>query len=125
MFLPSRAAQFLFLFASVCPSWAQTTTLNVSHDLVNLGIWPANMVPGNPQFNSRPPLEAAIAYASQKGITDVIADPGSYYFTSQRNPNTHVLISGVSNLRVNFQNSDLYFKNSNVSAIQCTNCTNV
>ncbi len=125
MLLPSRAAQFLFLFVAACPSQAQTTTLNVSHDLVSRGIWPANMVPGNPQFNSRPPLEAAIAYASQNGITNVIADPGSYYFTTQRNANTHVLISGVSNLRLNFQNSDLYFKNSNVSAIQCTNCTNV
>jgi hypothetical protein len=36
-----------------------------------------------------------------------------------------VLITGASNLQINFQNSDLWFAFSNVAAMQCTNCTNV
>lgn len=116
----------LFLILSV-HGLAQTATLNVSRDLVSRGIWPANMVPDNPQLNARPLLDAAVAYASNplNGINTVIADPGAYYFLSQKNTNTHVLMSGISNLRFNFQNSDLYFANSNVSAIQCMNCSNV
>ncbi len=64
-----------------------------------------------------------MTYASSHGIKNVIADPGTYYFLSQRNPNTHVLINGAANLTLNLQNSNLLFAFSNVSAIQCTNCT--
>ena len=79
----------LFLFSF--HSWAQTTTLNLSHDLVSGGIAAANMTPGQPTLDSRPLLEAAMTYASAHGIKNVIADPGTYYFLSQRNANTHVL----------------------------------
>ena len=81
------------------------------------------MTPGQASLDARPLLEAAIAYAQTKGITNLIADPGTYYFLSLHNPNTHVLINGATNLQLNFQNSDLWFAFSNVAAIQCTNCT--
>lgn len=114
-----------FLFGFSLNSWAQTTTLNLSHDLVNDGIAAANMTPGEPSLDSRPLLEAAIAYAGTNGITNLIADPGAYYFLSLHNPNTHVLIDGASNMQVDFQNSDLLFAFSNVSAIECSNCSSV
>ena len=83
------------------------------------------MTPGNPSLDSRPLLQAAIKYAIANSVANLIADPGAYYFLSLQNANTHVLISGASNLQLNFQNSDLLFAFSNVSAMQCTNCTNV
>ena len=83
------------------------------------------MTPGQAALDSRPLLEAGMTYASSHGIKNVIADPGTYYFLSQRNPNTHVLINGAANLTLNLQNSNLLFAFSNVSAIQCTNCTSV
>ena len=124
MLLRSTAAIFLFSSFTLT-SWAQTTSLNLSHDLVSLGIASANMTPGQPTLDSRPLLEAAVTYASTNGIATVIADPGTYYFLTQRNANTHVLLNAASNLRLDFQNSDLLFKSSNVTAIQCTNCTGV
>lgn len=83
------------------------------------------MTPGQPSLDSRPLLEAAVAYASSKGITNLTADPGTYYFRSLHNPNTHVLINGASNVQLDLQNSNLLFAFSNVAAIQCTNCTSV
>ncbi len=123
--LHRSAAAFLFLSSSTFTSWAQTTSLNLSHDLVGLGIASANMTPGQPTLDSRPLLEAAVTYASKNGIATVIADQGTYYFLTQRNANTHVLLNAASNLQLDFQNSDLLFKSSNVTAIQCTNCTGV
>ena len=119
-------AASLLLFSSFCfNSKAQTTTVNLSHDLVALGIASANMTPDQPSLDSRPLLQAAIKYAIANNVQNLIADPGAYYFLSLQNANTHVLITGASNLQLNFQNSDLLFAFSNVSAIQCTNCTNV
>src|SRR5580704_18061871 len=106
--MPLRSLAAAFLFSGFClNSWAQTTTLNLSHDLVSLGIAPANMTPGEPSLDSRPLLQAAIKYAIANSIANLIADPGAYYFLSLQNANTHVLISGASNLQLNFQNSDL------------------
>ncbi len=83
------------------------------------------MTPGHPSIDSRPLLEAAATYAAANGITNLIADPGTYYFLSKHNANAHVLINGASNLQLNFQNSNLLFAFSNIAAIQCTNCTNL
>ncbi|HWB86585.1 MAG TPA: hypothetical protein VG675_20750 [Bryobacteraceae bacterium] len=121
----SLAAAFLLFSGFSSYSWAQTAALNLSHDLVDRGIASANMTPGQPSLDSRPLLEAAVTYAGTHAITKLVADPGTYYFLSLRNRNTHVLINGTSNLQLDFQNSNLLFASSNVSAIQCTNCTGV
>jgi hypothetical protein len=119
------AATFFFISSFTFSSRAQTTTINLSQDLVSLGIASTNMTPGQPSLDSRPLLEAAAAYAAENGIANLTADPGAYYFLTPDNANTHVLINAASNLQVNFQNSDLLFASSNISAIQCTNCANV
>lgn len=122
-----RFATATFFLFSCFPltSSAQTTALNLSHDLVRLGIASTNMTPGQPLLDSRPLIEAAVAYAGTKGITNLTADSGDYYFLTMHSPNTHILINAASNLQVNFQNSNLLFASSNVSAIECTNCTSV
>lgn len=104
---------------------AQTTALNVSTDLIADGIASANMQPGQPTLDSRPLLEAALSYAAKNGITNLTANPGNYYFLSQHNSNTHVLINTASNLTIDFQNSNLLFMFSNVAALQCNSCTSV
>jgi len=106
-------------------AFAQSTTLNLSTDLVAHGIASANMQPGQPTLDSRPLLEAAATYAGKNGITTLIANPGDYYFLSQHNSNAHALFNTASNLTMDFQNSNLLFKSSNVAAIQCNSCTNV
>ena len=122
--MPFRSlAVTLLLFSCNLP--AQISTLNLSHDLVKAGIASSNMTPGQPSLDSRPLIEAAFTYAAANRISNLIADPGTYYFLSMHNTNTHVLINAASNVLLDLQNSDLLFANSNVAAIQCTNCTGV
>jgi uncharacterized protein (TIGR03437 family) len=125
MRLRSLSATLLLCLSFSFDSRAQTTSLNLSHDLVNAGIAASNMTPGQPSLDSRPLIEAAVTYATKNGITSLIADPGTYYFLTLHNANTHVLFNAASNLQLNFQNSDLLFAFSNVSAMECINCTTV
>jgi len=100
-------------------------TLNLSRDLVVKGIASSNMAPDSPALDSRPLLEAAVIYAGQNGIQTLIADPGAYYFLTLRNISTHVLLNAAANLTIDWQDSDLLFRSSNVAAVQCTNCSGV
>jgi len=52
------------LFLIVAPLKAQTT-LNLSHDLVSLGIANQNMIPNQPALDSQPLLTAAVEYAQK------------------------------------------------------------
>src|SRR4051794_40443129 len=82
-------------------------TLNLSRDLVAKGIASSNMAPDSPASDSRPLLEAAVAYAVQNEIQTLVADPGAYYFLTLRNGSTHVLLNAAANLTIEWQNSDL------------------
>src|SRR5215831_5567950 len=107
------------------PPLSAQSTLNLTHDLAAKGIAPFNMQPDSPKLDSRPLLEAAVVYAQKNNIATLIAGRGAYYFLSLRNPQTHILLNGVSGLTIDFQNSDLYFQRSNRGAILCQNCTSV
>lgn len=104
--------------------WAQSSpVLNMTHDLVAKGVFGTNLAPDTPALDARPIFEAAVAYAQKNGIATVTADPGSYYFLSLHNANTHVLLGTLSKITIDLANSDLYFQKSNVSAFQCNACT--
>src|SRR4051812_40403665 len=92
-------------FVCFLASSAAAQELNLSRDLVAKGVATSNMEPDSPSLDSRPLLEAAVAYAGRNGVTRLVADPGAYYFLSLRNPNTHVLINAASNLTIDWQNS--------------------
>src|SRR5271163_542257 len=93
------ALPFFSIFLS-----AQQTVLNLSHELVTQGIAASNLTPGMPALDARPLVEAGLAYANANGIATVTADPGAYYFLSRHNANTHVLISGLTNITLDWQN---------------------
>lgn len=99
--------------------------LNLSQDLVTLGIAASNMTPDTPGLDSRPLFEAGVAYAAANGIANVVADRGSYYFLTQHDPNRHVLLSGLNGMTIDLHHSDLYFNTGNVPAIQVLFSTNV
>jgi len=66
-----------------------------------------------------------VTFAGQNGIQTLLADPGAYYFLTLRNASTHVLLNAAANLTIDWQNSDLLFRSSNVAAVQCNNCSGV
>jgi uncharacterized protein (TIGR03437 family) len=91
--------------------------LNMSQDLVARGIAASNLTPNTPALDAKPLVEAAVAYATKNGITTLTADPGSYYFPSQR-----VLLIGTANLNIDLRYSDLYAASG---AFECQNCSSV
>src|SRR5436190_15961606 len=102
---------FFFAFCAMFGSnvaLAQTT-LNLSQDLVPLGIASANMTPNVPSLDSGPLLTQGIEYAKAHNIGLVVANPGSYYFLSLACPYCHVQLFAVNNITVDFQGSELVF----------------
>ena len=93
------------------------TTLNLSQDLVALGIAGTNMVPNQPSQDAGPLLVQGVAYAERQGIPLVIADPGAYYFLSLQNPNWHVQLEGLHSLTIDLQHSDLIFTQTYAAAL--------
>ena len=74
------------------------TTLNMSQDLVPLGIASSNMVPDRPDLDTGPLFFVAVDYALKHQIARVIADRGAYYLRSQVYPGSHVVWDGHNNL---------------------------
>jgi hypothetical protein len=106
------------------PALAQTS-LNMSQDLVNLGIASTNMVPNQPTLDAGPLFFRAVLYAKNHQIGRVIADPGAYYFSSLQYSGAHVAWDSLSNLTIDLQGSDLYFSFPLVSGMTITNSTNL
>src|SRR6185312_1943746 len=94
---PPQTCAVLVLLVLVCTPLCGQSSLNLSHDLVTNGIANQDMGPNQPDLDSRPLLEAAVAYATKNGVTTLTADPGNYYFLSLHNNMTHVLINQAAN----------------------------
>ncbi len=63
-----RVALAVFSFLLACSSASAQTTLNLSHDLVPLGIAGTNLTPNQPSPDAGPLLYQAVEYAKQHGI---------------------------------------------------------
>jgi len=123
------------VLASLAIAFAATaqTTLNLSEDLVRLGIASGNMVPNDPTTDAGPLFFRAVLYAKNNQFGRVIADPGAYYFqslqylvsTSTQYGGAHVAWDSLSNITIDLQGSDLYFSNPLVGGMSITNSTNV
>jgi hypothetical protein len=88
---------------------AQTTTLNLSQDLVPLGIAATNMVPNQPSLDASPLFVQGVDYAKSHGILNVVADPGTYYFLSVLEINTHVGLRYIDNMTIDLHGANLIF----------------
>ncbi|HLW76400.1 MAG TPA: hypothetical protein VKS01_05430, partial [Bryobacteraceae bacterium] len=90
---------------------AAQTTINLSHDLVPLGIADQNMTPDTPALDSQPLFLAALNYIQNNPVELLTADPGAYYFVSTFPSNSAVYLyfPPLANLTIDFQGSTLYF----------------
>ncbi len=100
------AGRVVLLVFLASPGASQT--LNLSQDLVPLGIASTNMVPNQPSQDAGPLLTNGVAYAKTHGIPTVVADPGTYYFLSLQD-NTHVALNGIDNMTIDLHGADLVF----------------
>ena len=115
----------IFLLLVLVWAAAAQTTLNLSEDLVGLGIAGSNMVPNNPTLDAGPLFFRAVLYARNHQINRVIADPGAYYFLNLQNSGAHLVWDSLANLTIDLQGSDLYFSHSLVNGILITNSNNI
>src|SRR6267142_1102439 len=74
---------------TVTQSGSTPTTLNLSQDLVALGIAASNMTPNQPALDAGPLFVQGVEYAKTHGIRMVVADPGAYYFLGLTEINAH------------------------------------
>lgn len=109
---------------------AQTaTTLNLSADLVRLGIASGNLVPNQPALDAGPLLESGVRYAVRNNLTRVVADAGAYYFLapSATSSIAHAAFAGptATPLTIDLQGADLYFARTGLVGLFVTGGTNL
>ena len=107
--------------AALClPVGAQPAEINVSQDLVALGIADQNLAPNNPNLDARPLFQAALNFALKNGIPKVVADTGAYYFLTPGSPGSYLSIKGYSGLSVDLQGSNVYMAASYLVWFLCS-----
>ncbi len=99
--------------------------LNLSRDLVRLGIASRNLTPDDPNLDARPLFQAALKYVGQHHTFLVTADHGAYYFLSPQNPETYLVFLDLSDLRVDLAGSKIYFAHPFLQGFLVSNCQRV
>ena len=122
-----RYFRWMLLCGLVSAAGAQTraTQFNLSRDLVGLGIANRNLVPNNPSLDAVPLLQAALDYAAKNRTKLITADAGTYYFLQPQAPDRYVGFNDLKDLTVDFQGSDLYFRDSYLIGFAVIDCLRV
>ncbi|HLJ17134.1 MAG TPA: right-handed parallel beta-helix repeat-containing protein [Bryobacteraceae bacterium] len=101
--------------------------VNMSHDLISLGIATRNLAPNTPSLDARPLIQATIQYAQRHSVQKLTVDTGSYYLQSNMQSNSVLIFPALSNLTVDLAGSVLYFMGpmlpNGIQVYQCTNFT--
>src|SRR5580704_6797319 len=98
----------LLLFLALPPWCAVAQVLNMSHDLVPMGIAAQNMTPNEPSLDSRPLFQAALQYVQNHPVQTLTVDTGDYYLLSATQGNA-VLIATLTGMTIDLAGSTLYF----------------
>jgi parallel beta-helix repeat protein len=107
-----RVYPWLLAVALSMAACAQTTQINLSHDLIRLGIAKQNLTPNTPTQDARPLFQAALKYAGKNQTQLITADQGAYYFLTPQYADRYLEIDNFNNLTIDLQGSDLYLANS-------------
>jgi hypothetical protein len=90
---------------------ASAQELNLSHDLLRLGI-SADMEPNRRDLDSRPLFQAAIEYIRSQPVTRVTLDPGDYYFLTTQQNGRYLYLANLRNVAFAFAGVNLYFRDA-------------
>jgi len=103
----------------------RTSTINLSRDLVHLGIASANLLPDSPRLDARPLFQAALGYAKDHSIRRVTVDRGAYYFLTPQDTQTYLRFFAHSELTIDLADSTVYFASAFLQGFALVDCTNV
>jgi len=104
---------------------ASAQTINLSHDLVSLGIANQNLTPNQPSLDARPLFQAAIVYARAHSTKTITADKGAYYFLTPQLSDRYLVFSNLNNITIDLQGSDLYLAQSHLMGLDVHDGTNL
>ena len=104
---------------------AETGGLNLSRDLVRLGIAAENLAPNKPSFDARPIFQAALQYVKTHHTSLLTVDPGAYYFLTPQQSNAYLSFPALSNLTLDLAGSTVYFADAFLQGFSLTDCQHV
>jgi Right handed beta helix region len=99
--------------------------VNISRDLVSLGIASQNAAPNVPTLDTRPLLDAAVAYAQSHHVPRITADQGAYYFLTTPYADRYLNLYRISDLTIDLAGSTIYFQEGLRLGIALTECQRV
>lgn len=104
---------------------AQASTINLSHDLVRLGIASQNLAPDNSSLDARPLFQATLQYVKSHNTQLLTLDPGAYYFLTPQNSVAYLSFPELSNLTVDLAGSTIYFAGAFLQGFSLIDCQHV
>jgi hypothetical protein len=118
---------FFIIACSIClgSTKAETGAVNLSHDLVRLGIAGQNLAPDMPSLDARPLFQATLEYVKNHRINLVTLDPGAYYFLTPQDPTTYLRFFSLKSLTVDLAGSTIYFAGAFLQGFALTDCQHV
>lgn len=109
-------------FFATLPATADPHTINLSRDLVRLGIASQNLTPNDPSLDARPLFQAAVEYVEAHGTSFVTLDHGAYYFLTPANETYYLSFLRLSDLTVDLAGSAIYFSDALHQGFNLTDC---
>jgi hypothetical protein len=101
---------------------ADPDTINLSRDLVRLGIASQNLSPNDPSLDARPLFQAAVQYVKVHAIHLMTLDQGAYYFLTPENETSYLVFRALSDLTVDLAGSAIYFSDALHQGFSFTDC---
>lgn len=101
------------------------STLNLSRDLVRLGIASQNLHADDPSFDARPLFEAAIRYVRENAVERMTVDRGSYYFLTPQDSGAYLEFAALSDVTIDLAGSRIFFAGAFLRAFGLVNCDHV
>jgi hypothetical protein len=99
--------------------------INLSHDLVRLGIAASNLPPDSPSTDARPLFQAALQYAASHPIHRITIDHGAYYFLTPENTTAYLQLKSLSDLTIDLDDSTVFFAGAFLQGFAVLNCERV
>jgi hypothetical protein len=99
--------------------------INLSRDLVRLGIAASNLPADSPSTDARPLFQAALQYARSHPIRRITVGHGAYYFLTPQDATAYLRLTSLSDLTVDLDDSRVYFAGAFLQGFALVNCEHV
>lgn len=103
---------------------APIDSIDVSKDLIALGIADQNLPAGNRNMDAGPLVEAAMKYANSHHIPKVTIPSGDYFFHSSRNT-AYIYLSDINNVTLSGNRSNFIFDSRKAGGILLKHANNI